>query len=188
MAGLIAVGLFLLFLLIYCVVTYNSLINLRNLIKESWADVETELKRRHDLIPNLVSAVKGYAKHEREVLESVIRARARGMEGIERGEDARKVSREENELTRTLRTLFAVAERYPDLKASKNFLHLQRELVNTEDRIQAARRFYNANVRDFNNKVEMFPSSIIARLFGFKRAEFFEIEPLEAEVPRVSMA
>ena len=187
MAGLIAVGVFALFLFVYSVLTYNSLINLRNLIKESWSDVETELKRRHDLIPNLVETVKGYAKHEREVLEKVVEARARVMAGIERGEDAKKVSRDENELTRTLRSLFALAERYPDLKASRNFLQLQREMVNTEDRIQAARRFYNANVRDFNNKVEMFPSSIIAKIFGFKTAEFFEVEPLEAETPHVSM-
>lgn len=186
MGGLIAISVFAFFLLVYSILTYNSLVNLRNLIRESWSDVETELKRRHDLIPNLVEAVKGYARHEKQVLESVVDARARAVAGIKQGEGARRLSQQENELTRTLRSLFALAERYPNLKASRNFLQLQRELVNTEDRVQAARRFYNANVRDFNNKVEMFPSSIIARLFGFKRAEFFEIEPLEAEVPRVS--
>ncbi len=188
MGGLIAVGAFVLFLLIYCVLTYNSLVNLKNLIRESWSDVETELKRRHDLIPRLVETVKGYAKHERNVLERVVEARAKAVAGVERQEGAKSLSSQESYLTRTLRSLFAVAERYPNLKASENFLHLQSELVNTEDRIQAARRFYNANVREFNNKVEMFPSSVIARLFGFKRAEFFEIEPLEAAAPKVEMA
>jgi len=185
---LIAVGAFILFLLIYSVLTYNSLVNLKNLIREPWSDVETELKRRHDLIPRLVETVKGYAKHERTVLERVVEARTKAVAGIEGQEGAKKLSFQESYLTRTLRSLFAVAERYPSLKASENFLHLQNELVRTEDRIQAARRFYNANVREFNNKVGMFPSSVIARMFGFGRAEFFEIEALETALPKVEMA
>ncbi|MHC5054300.1 MAG: LemA family protein [Planctomycetota bacterium] len=146
----------ILFGLIYAVVTYNGLVNLRNLIRESWADVDTELKRRYDLIPNLVATVKGYAQYEKDVLERVVAARV------------------------------AVVERYPDLKASEQYLALQRELVNTEDRIQAARRFFNGNVRDYNNKVEMFPSSIIAGMGGFRRHDFFEIAELERAVPSVS--
>ena len=149
--------------LVYVVVTYNGLVNLRNLIRESWADVDTELKRRYDLIPNLVSTVKGYAAYEKDVLERVVQARAKALASVG---DAASQARDENELVDSLKGLFAVVERYPDLKASEQYLALQRELVNTEDRIQAARRFFNGNVRDYNNKVEMFPSSIIARTGG----------------------
>jgi len=169
--------------LLFLVITYNSLVNLKNLIRESWSDVETELKRRHDLIPNLVEVVKGYAAHERAVFEEVTRARTAAMNasGVT---DAKE---KENGLIRSLKTLFAVAENYPQLKANEHFLHLQQELVETEDRIQAARRFYNGNVRDYNNRVEMFPTSIVASLFGYKLADFFEIDELETKVPEVNL-
>jgi LemA protein len=173
----------ILFGLIYVVVTYNGLVNLRNLIRESWADVDTELKRRYDLIPNLVATVKGYAQYEKDVLERVVAARAKALASVG---DAASQARDENELVESLKGLFVVVERYPDLKASEQYLALQRELVNTEDRIQASRRFFNGNVRDYNNKVEMFPSSIVAGMGSFRRHDFFEIAELEREVPSVS--
>lgn len=160
-------------LLIWFLGTYNGLVRLRNYVRESWAQIDTELKRRYDLIPNLVEIVKGYAKHEREVFQLVTEARNRAAAST--GSPASQAA-DENTFVREVRHLFAVAENYPDLKANQNFLHLQKELVNTEDRIQAARRFFNANVRDLNNRVEMFPSSIIAGIFGFKKEEFFEVE------------
>ncbi|MBI2042111.1 MAG: LemA family protein [Candidatus Nealsonbacteria bacterium] len=164
------------------VAVYNRFVSLRNRAKEAWSDIDVQLKRRHDLIPNLVEAVKGYASHERELLEKVTQARtqAMGAQTIkERGEA-------ENFLSSTLKSLFAVSENYPDLKASVNFLELQRELRDTEDKIQAARRFYNGNVRDLNIKTESFPDKIIAQTFGFRRMEFFEIgEAAEREVPQV---
>lgn len=161
-------------------VVYNRLVRLRNSIKESWSDVDTELKRRYDLIPNLVSTVKGYAKHEREVFDEVTRAREAALTNT--GSPAAQ-AKDENQLVGALRSLFAIAENYPDLKASQNFLSLQQELSNTEDRIQAARRFYNANVRENNIMIQSFPSNIIANLFGFKEAEFFELEDAAAREP-----
>ena len=162
--------------------TYNSFVKLTNQTKEAWADIDVQLKRRYDLIPNLIETVKGYAAHEREVLEKVTEARTRAMGAKtikERGEA-------ENYLSETLKSLFAVAENYPDLKASQNFLELQREIRDTEDKIQAARRFYNGNVRDLNIKIESFPSNIIASLFKFKKMDLFEIgAPEEREVPKV---
>lgn len=171
-----------LFALIYVVVTYNGLVNLRNLIRESWSDVDTELKRRYNLIPNLVATVKGYAQYEKDLLQSVVEARAKALASTGSPESQ---ARDENELIDKLRQLIAVVERYPDLKASRNYLELQKELANTENRIQAARRFFNGNVRDYNNKVEMFPSSVIARSTGFQRHDFFEISELERAVPSV---
>jgi len=152
---------------------YNSLVRGRNHVRESWAGIDTELKRRYDLIPNLVETVKGYAKHEREVLERVTEARSRAAAST--GSPAEQ-ARDENFLVQALRQLFALREGYPDLKASENFLALQHQLAETEDRIQAARRFYNANVREFNNRCEMFPTNILASMFHFEPAEFFEIE------------
>lgn len=154
--------------------TYNRLISLKNRIKESWADVDTELKRRYDLIPNLVEAVRGYMKHEEQVLQRVVEARSRAAATENRGEHAKQ----ENEMVRALDRLMVVAENYPDLKASANFMQLQEELVNTEDRIQAARRFFNANIRDYNNVVESVPSNLIANWFQFKPETFFEIEQM----------
>lgn len=181
-AWIIALGVAVVFL-VWFLGTYNGLVRLRNHCSESWAGIDTELKRRYDLIPNLVETVKGYARHEREVLAAVTEARTRAVNSI--GSPASQAE-DENRLVRSMRGLFAVAEAYPDLKANQNFLRLQQELINTEDRIQAARRFYNANVRDYNNRVEMFPSSLIAGLFNFQKDEFFEVEAaVVGQAPRV---
>ena len=164
--ALIAVAIF------WLIGVYNSLIRLRNQTDEAWSDIDVQLKRRYDLIPNLVESVKGYAKHERELFENVTKARtaAMGAQGIaEKG-------KAENMLAGTLKSLFAVAENYPDLKANQNFLKLQDELADTENKIQASRRFYNGNVRDFNTKIQIFPNNMIAGMMGFKDYEFFEIE------------
>lgn len=153
--------------------TYNKLVGLNNMTVESWSGIDTELKRRYDLIPNLVETVRGYAQHEQTVLENVVRLRNQALGS--HGSPASQ-AKDENALVGSLKSLFAVAENYPNLKADKNFLALQNELINTENRIQAARRFYNGNVRDYNNVVQMFPSNMLASLFGFKEKEFFEIE------------
>jgi len=167
----------------WVILTYNGLVVFRNRAKEAWADIDVQLKRRYDLIPNLVETVKGYASHERELFEKVTEARARAMGAgnmKERGEA-------ENALSQTLKTLFAVAENYPQLKASENFLELQRELSDTENKVQAARRFYNGNIRDLNTKIESFPANMIAGMLGFKQMEFFEIEEAaERQAPKVS--
>lgn len=173
MEFLVAVGILFLVVVLWIAMMYNSLVRARNTCDESWSDIETELKRRYNLIPNLVETVKGYAAHEREVLERVIQARNQAM--ASHG-SPKEQAVDENQFIDGLRQLFGVVENYPDLKANQNFLHLQKELANTEDRIQRSRRFYNANVRDLNNKVEVFPSNVIAALFGFQTKEFFEIE------------
>jgi LemA protein len=159
--------------LIWAIAAYNSLVRLRQHCRDSWSGIDTELKRRYDLIPNLVEAVKGFAAHEREVMEEVTRARSQAVAST--GSPAAQAA-DENVLVAALRQMFIVSERYPDLKASENFLALQKELVNTEDRIQASRRFYNGNVRDLNTRIEVFPSNIIAALFKFTPEEFFEVE------------
>ncbi len=159
--------------LLWLVLTYNTFVRLRQHLGESWAGIDTELKRRYDLIPNLVDTVKGYASHERQALEAVVEARARAAAS---GGSPGAQARDEQVLVTSLSRLLAVAEAYPDLKASANFLQLQTELANTEDRIQAARRFFNANVRDLNTRVEVFPSNLAAAMFGVKPAEFFEVE------------
>jgi LemA protein len=182
-AILIIIGIPL-FILILIWAMYNGLVKLRYQCRESWADVDTELKRRYDLIPNLVEIVKGYAKHEREVLEDVARLRSSALASS--GSPASQAA-DENKLIQALRQLLVVVERYPDLKADEHFLELQGELANTEDRIQAARRFYNANVRDYNVRVEQFPSNLIAGAFSFKPEEFFEIERVEAAAPQVKV-
>ncbi len=160
---------------------YNGLIRLKNRVDEAWSDIGVQLKRRYDLIPNLVSTVKGYAAHEKEVFEKVTEARTRAMGAGTAGDKAQA----ENMLSGALKSLFAVAEAYPDLKANQNFLELQRELTDTEDKIQAARRFYNGNVRDFNTKIEIFPSNIIAGMLNFTKREFFGIEEGEKEPVQV---
>ncbi|MHC4562250.1 MAG: LemA family protein [Planctomycetota bacterium] len=167
LGGIVVLGL------IWLVGTYNGLVRLKQHCRESWSDIDTELRRRYDLVPNLVETVKGYAAHEKQVLEAVISARSRAVASS--GSAAAQAA-DENMLVGALRQLFAVSEGYPELKASTNFLHLQQELANTEDRIQAARRFYNANVRDMNTRTEVFPSNLIANMFGFTREEFFEVE------------
>jgi len=168
--------------ILWAIFTYNSLVQLRNRTQEAWADIDVQLKRRYDLIPNLVETVKGYAAHEKTVFQNVTEARTKAMAAQTPAQKAEA----ENVLAGTLKTLFAVAENYPELKANQNFLELQRELVDTEDKIQAARRFYNGNVRDFNIKQETFPASIIASSFKFKKAEFFEVaETREREAVKV---
>lgn len=178
----IIVGVVLLLPLLWVVVQYNTLVGLRNYISESWSNVDTELKRRYDLIPNLVATVKGYATHEREVLERVteLRNRCAANSGAV-GDQAR----DETELVGALKQLLVVVEIYPQLKADQNFLKLQHELVNTEDRIQAARRFYNGNVRDYRNRCETFPGNLVAEMFGFQPQEFFSVPPSVQEVPDV---
>ena len=159
---------------------------LKNYIRESWSNVDTELKRRYDLIPNLVATVKGYAAHERAVLERVTELRNRCAANNGAVADQ---SRDEAQLVDALKQLLVVVENYPQLKADQNFLKLQTELVNTEDRIQAARRFYNGNVRDYRNKCETFPSNLVAQMFGFKsEGDFFSVPPSVQEVPNVDFA
>ena len=181
----LTVSLIVLAVLVLSVISiYNRLVQLRLRAKEALSDIDVQLKRRYDLIPNLVETVKGYMEHERTVLENVTQARAKaagaGGNPLERN-DA------ENALSNTLKTLFAVAENYPDLKANANFLELQRELADTENKIQAARRFYNGNVRDLNTAIETFPSNILASLFNFKAEKFFETEiAAEKEPVKVS--
>jgi len=165
------VGAFILFV----IVAYNGLVRLKNRTKEAWSDIEVQLKRRYNLIPNLVNTVKGYAAHEKEVFQKVTEARARAV-GAKGPEEAGKAERG---LAGALKTLFAVAENYPDLKANQNFIKLQEDLTDTENKVEASRRFYNGNVRDFNTKQEVFPYNIIAKLFGFKKQEFFKTETEE---------
>lgn len=155
---------------------------LRTRSQEAWSDIEVQLKRRHDLIPNLVESVKGYMTHERRVFEDVTQARTQALGAKTNKEKAGA----ENALSGTLKTLFAVAENYPQLKANENFLSLQSELTNTEDKIQAARRFYNTNVRDLNTAIQVFPTNLIATTFGFVPLEFFDVDPAEREAVKVS--
>ncbi|HOI97195.1 MAG TPA: LemA family protein [Candidatus Pacearchaeota archaeon] len=170
-------------LFVWLILNYNRLVAFKNRTKEAWADIDVQLKRRYDLIPNLMETVKGYAAHEKQVLENVTAARSAAMDAKTPEEKIEK----ENALSQTLKSLFAVAENYPDLKASANFLELQRELSDTENKIQAARRFYNGNVRDFNIAIESFPSNVVAAVFGFKQMKLFEIAAeAEREVPKVS--
>lgn len=166
----IVIGIVVIFLL-WLVGSYNSLVRRKNQVEEAWADIEVQLKRRYDLVPNLVEMVKGYMTHEREVFEKVTEARA----GLVRGGAGDKL-KADNMLESTLKTLFAVAENYPDLKANANFLELQRELTDTEDKIQSARRFYNTNVRDYNTAIESFPTNLIASSFRFEKKELFDID------------
>jgi len=172
----------LIVLALWVAFTYNRLIVLRNRAKEAWADIDVQLRRRYDLIPNLVETVKGYASHEKSVFENVTKARANAISAEQTG-DPQKVAEAENFLSGTLKSLFAVVENYPDLKASNNFMELQRELRDTEDKIQASRRFYNTNVRDMNIKTEVFPANIVANLFNFEKMNFFEIEEAAAKEP-----
>ncbi|MBC7836566.1 LemA family protein [Acetobacteraceae bacterium] len=161
---------------LWAVFAYNRFVALIQRTKEAWSDIDVQLKRRYDLIPNLVETVKGYATHEKDAFESVTTARARAMNA---GGIAEK-GKAENMLTQALGGIFAIAEAYPDLKANQNFLELQRELSDTENKIQAARRFYNGNVRDLNTAVQVFPSNIIAGMFRFEPKEFFELDADEA--------
>ncbi len=167
------------------VAVYNRLVKLRQLIVNSWSNVETELRRRYDLIPSLVETVRGYADHERGVLEAVVAARSAAV--ATNGEDPAVQEPAENDLVGQLRRLLAVAEDYPELRASRHFLELQTELTTTENRIQLARRIYNANVRDNNVLVESVPSNLVANLGGFEKGVFFEVSPVESEPPEISL-
>ena len=183
---LVVVAAVVLLPVIFVVAQYNALVALKNYIRESWSNVDTELKRRYDLIPNLVAVVKGYAAHERAVLERVTELRNRCA--ANNGSPSEQAV-DEKQLVDSLKQLLVVVENYPQLKADQNFLKLQTELVNTEDRIQAARRFYNGNVRDYRNKCETFPSNLVANLFGFKsEGDFFSVPPSVQEVPNVDFA
>jgi LemA protein len=167
---------------LWAVVAYNRFVARTNRVKEAWADIDVQLKRRYDLIPNLIETVKGYASQEQEVFQKVTEARSNAMQAGSTAEHADA----ENMLSGTLKSLFAVSEAYPDLKSNQNFLELQRELSDTENKIQAARRFYNGNVRDLNIAVESFPSNMIAKAFGFKNADLFEL--VEGDVARENVA
>lgn len=172
-----AIIIIIIAIVIWLIFVFNRLILLKNRTQEAFADIDVQLKRRHDLIPNLIETVKGYAKHEKELFEKVTIARTAAINAsgaVEKG-------KAENMLSQTLKSIFAVAENYPDLKASQNFLQLQDELSDTENKIQAARRFYNGNVRDFNVTIEVFPNNLVANTLGFKKSEFFQAEAGEKE-------
>ena len=168
---------------LYVAATYNSLVKLRTRVDEAWSDITVQLKRRADLIPSLVETVKGYASHEKEVFEQVTRARAETISA----ETPAQAGVAENHMQQALKSIFAVAEAYPQLQASQNFLQLQGELVDTENKIQASRRFYNGGVREYNIKIQTFPNNLFVRMFGFTEREFFEVEDVAAisEPPRI---
>ncbi len=185
---LIVIAALIVLVVLAGIVSYNRFVQQKQLIQDAWANIDTELRRRYDLIPNLVETVRGYASHERVVLENVTKARAMAVTAT--GSPAQQAAAE-GPLVAALRQLLLVVENYPDLKANQNFLHLQGELTNTEDRLQTARRFFNANVRDYNQRVQSFPSMIIARIFSFIEEEFFEVEEQlrgDAGVPKVDFA
>jgi len=163
---------------IFLWVAYNSLVTLKIRVDEAWSDITVQLKRRLDLIPNLVETVKGYAAHESGVFEKVTEARANALNA----QGVKETAAAENQFEGALKSLFAVAEAYPDLKASQNFIELQQELVDTEDKIQASRRFYNGGVRDLNTKIQKFTSNVIAGMFGFKNREFYQLDDAEQKV------
>lgn len=168
--------------LMYGITTYNLLVRLGNHISDSWSNVDTELKRRYELVPNLVASVKGYVSHERETLERVVDLRNACMD--DRGSVQHQEGMEK-QFVSAMQELLAVIESYPDLKADKHFLELQKELVNTEDRIQAARRFYNGNVRDYRNRHESFPGNLVAKLFNFGSRDFFNVDPAVRVAPSI---
>ena len=172
--GIVLIGVVV--VVLFVVFAYNGLVALKNRAEEAWSDIDVQMKRRYDLIPNLVNTAKGYATHEQTAFEKVTEARTRAMGATGVADKGAA----ENMLTGALKSVFAIAEAYPDLKANQNFLELQQELSDTENKIQAARRFYNGNVRDLNTKIETFPSNIIAGMFAFTKREFFELDESEA--------
>lgn len=181
MIGMI-VGLVVIVMIgIYLMTTYNSLIKYRNWVKESWSQIDVQLKRRHDLIPNLVNTVKGYATHEKETLEKVIQARSQLING-----SPQERIEADNQIQGALKSIFALSESYPDLKANQNFLHLQEELTSTENKVAYSRQLYNKTVADYNIKRETFPTNIIANMFNFKEEQQLTIPEDEREVPTVS--
>ena len=165
----------------YVAAAFNRLIKLRNRTDEAWSDIEVQMKRRYDLIPNLVEAVKGYAKHEKGTFEAVTKARTAAMQAKTPAEHAKA----ENMLSETLKSIFALSENYPQLQASQNFLHLQQELTDAEDKISAARRFYNGNVRDINTAMQVFPTNLFAGMLGFKKRDFFDAPDVVNQAPQV---
>ena len=180
--GLIIVLAIIVIIILWMVGMYNGLVRLRNQVKNAWSQIDVQLKRRHDLIPNLVETAKGYMKHERETLDSITQARSHAVEASGVADQAKA----EGELSNALSRFMLVVENYPDLKASQNFLSLQEELSSTENKVGFARQFYNDQVQTFNTKIESVPTNIMANMFNFKQAEFFEIEtPAEREVPKV---
>ncbi|MEG1641643.1 MAG: LemA family protein [Synergistaceae bacterium] len=183
MYGMIAVGVLVALIVMWLMGTYNGLVTLRNMMQEGWSGIDVQLKRRFDLIPNLVETVKGYATHEKETLENVTAARTAVSNA---GNDTEARLQAENMLTSTLRTLFAVSENYPDLKANTNFLQLQEQLASIENDLQLARRYYNGTVRNLNTTIQRFPAVLIARQFGFTEAPFFEVEEEAKVAPKVS--
>lgn len=179
-----AIGLVVIFI-IWFIAIYNGLVFLRNAVKNAWSQIDVQLKRRYDLIPNLVETVKGYAKHESGTFEKVTQARSACMTASAAG-NVGELAKQEGFLTQALKSLFAVVEAYPELKANQNFIALQEELSSTENKISFARQFYNDNVMRFNNKIQMFPSNMVAGMFGFKESEFFEITVAEEkQAPKV---
>ncbi|MFH2054558.1 MAG: LemA family protein [bacterium] len=185
MLGFLVVIVLIVIAVFFVIGIYNSLVRLRNQVKNAWAQIDVQLKRRHDLIPNLMETVKGYMKHERETLESVTNARAKAMGAGSIGEKAAA----EGELSGAMSKFFLVVENYPDLKANQNFMQLQEELTSTENKIAFSRQAYNDQVLFFNNKIQMFPSNVIAGMFSFKEGEFFELkEPGEREAPKVDFS
>lgn len=169
---LIGIVIFVAVLAVFLWATYNALVTLRNRVDEAWSDITVQLKRRLDLIPNLIESVKGYAAHEKEVFQKVTETRANTLNA----QGVKETAEAENMFEGALKSLFAVSENYPALRATENFQQLQAELVDTEDKIQASRRFYNGGVRDFNTKIQIFPNNLFAGMFGFKQRDFFELE------------
>ncbi|MGE5472633.1 MAG: LemA family protein [Ignavibacteriales bacterium] len=168
----VVISVILILIFIYAILTYNAMVKAKNIFKEAWSGIDVQLKRRFDLVPNLVEVVKGYTSHEKQVLENITAARSQNTSL----QNINEVSQSENQITDSIKRLFAVAEAYPDLKASENFMNLHKSLVTIEDELQMARRYYNGTVRDFNTKVETFPSNLIAAIFKFSTQPFFEIE------------
>ena len=184
MSPLIIVLIVVALIALWIIAVYNALIRLRNRTREAWSDIDVQLKRRYDLIPNLIEAVKGYMKHESGTLEKVVKARAEAMQQHDKaGATLEQKAAAENMLSSTLKSIFALSENYPDLKANQNFLQLQDELSDTENKIQASRRFYNGMARDFNIKIEVFPNNIIAGMLKFSKREFFELQEEAAKEP-----
>ena len=177
LGGLILIGI----IIIYVICVYNSLVKVRNRVRDQWAQIDVQLKRRFDLIPNIVETVKGYAKHENQTLKGIIEARNKFTVASTPSQEMEA----NNQLTNAVRQLFALSESYPELKADTNFLKLQSNLEDTENKISSARQFYNDTVLTYNNKVEVFPSNIIAKKFGFKKEAFFEAEVQAKEAPKV---
>jgi LemA protein len=185
MGGWIVLAIVVIAVIAFVVITYNSLVGLRNRTQEAWSQIDVELKRRHDLIPNLVETVKGYAAHESGTFEAVTQARANAVAAGATG-DPSKIGPAENMLSQSLRSLFAVSENYPELKAITAFTNLQEQLTATEDKIEFSRRYYNGNVRDYNTKLQTLPTSLMAGSMGFKAFAFFQADEGEREVPQVS--